>query len=226
MTREAAAGTRFLRAARLLAVAAAVFLVAACGSPSANGGAEDGQAQGSSTAGGGGQGGNGNGNGNGGGDDGTVAWFLPPAGPESPSNNEDAAYRGLDDNDPAGCAAMLDPSTGFFPEVPPGGFVTGERTFYLYKAGAHLCAGDQAAGEAAYQQALAADWVATTGAVNHMRVCNVWAAVTAIVDPGAGPCTLQSDEDTGGGTTEGGGSEPPPATEPTSAPAPAPTGSG
>jgi len=120
---------------------------------------------------------------------------------------------------------LLDPSSGLFSETPPGGFVTGERTFYLYKAGAHLCAGDQAAGEAAYQQALAADWVATTGAVNHMRVCNVWAAVTAIVDPGAGPCTLQSDEDIGGGATEGGG-EPPPATEPTWAPVPAPTGSG
>ncbi len=211
--------------AALWALAAAVFLVAACGSPSANGGADDGQAQGSSaTGGGGGQGGAGNGDG--GADDGTVARFLPPAGPESPSNNEDAAYKRLDENDPAGCAAMLDPGSGFFPEVPPGGFVTGVRTFYLYKAGAHLCAGDQAAGEAAYQQALAADWVATTGAVNRMRVCNVWTAVTAIVDPGAGPCTLQSDEDIPTGTTESGGSEPPPATEPTSAPVPAPTGSG
>lgn len=72
MTREAAAGTQLLRAAHLWAVAAAVFLVVACGPPSANGGAEDGQS------------GAGNGNGNGGGDDGTVAWYVPPTGPVRP----------------------------------------------------------------------------------------------------------------------------------------------
>lgn len=117
-----------------------------------------------------------------------IAWALPPAGPESPSVNEDTVYKVLDNLDPEGCAALLEPDAGWFD---PTTFGTGERSVHLFRAGAHLCAGDRAQGEAAYQQAIALTWPFAVEQPLHSRVCNVWDAVTRMVDPDAGPCALE-----------------------------------
>jgi hypothetical protein len=122
-----------------------------------------------------------------------LSWILPPAGPETPSVNEDSAYRGLAAGRDS-CRAMLD--DGFFSEPPPGGFVTGNRTYFLFKAGAHLCAGSRSAGRAAFAQALEAEWVEPTGPIVRSRVCNVWDAVTRILDPAkTGHCLIRIVED-------------------------------
>lgn len=117
-----------------------------------------------------------------------ISWELPPAGPGSPSVNEDPIYKILDDLDPTACRALLEPGSGWFD---PTSFGTGERTVHLFRAGAHLCAGERDAGAAAYQQALGFDWDFAVEQPLHSRVCNVWDAVIRIVDPAGGPCVLE-----------------------------------
>ena len=131
-----------------------------------------------------------------------IAWALTPAGPGSPSVNEDPIYKVLDDLDPDACRALLDPAAGFFE---PGAFGTGERSVHLFRAAAHLCAGDLEEGEAAYRRALTFTWAGAFDQPLHSRVCNVWDAVTRMVDPGAGPCALEEfvPDDTTVGDTPG-----------------------
>lgn len=117
-----------------------------------------------------------------------IEWALTPAGPGSPSVNEDPIYKVLDDLDPQACAALLDPTKGWFE---PSSFGTGERSVHLFLAGAHLCAGDRSSGVASYQQAQALTWDFAVEQPLHSRVCNVWDAVTRMVDPTAGPCALE-----------------------------------
>jgi hypothetical protein len=117
-----------------------------------------------------------------------IEWALPPAGPGSPSVNEDSIYKVLDDLDPQACDALLDPTQGWFD---PSTFGTGSRSVHLFKAGAQLCAGDRAAAVVSYGRALEHEWSFAVEQPLHSRVCNVWDAVTRMIEPGAGPCALE-----------------------------------
>jgi hypothetical protein len=146
-----------------------------------------------------------------------LEWALTPAGPESPSVNEDSIYRVLDDLDPEACRELLtNPADGWFD---PGAFGTGERSVHLFRAGALLCAGDGVAADAAYRQALGSAWSFPVTQPLHSRVCNVWDAVTRMLDPEAGPCALEEltvddtttaedDEAPEAPSSEGGSEEP------------------
>jgi hypothetical protein len=136
-----------------------------------------------------------------------LEWALTPAGPESPSVNEDSIYRVLDDLDPEACRGLLtDPADGWFD---PGAFGTGERSVHLFRAGALLCAGDGAAADAAYRQALGFAWPFPVTQPLHSRVCNVWDAVTRMLDPEAGPCALEELADDEATATDADEDEPP-----------------
>jgi len=121
-----------------------------------------------------------------------ISWFLPPAGDKSPSNNEDATYRALQRADAASCAGTL---TGVFAEPPPSGFITGNRSYYAFLAGAHLCLDDRESAISAFAQAQSSTWVEPAGVVTASRVCNVWLRVSLILEGAEQSCELAIDED-------------------------------
>jgi hypothetical protein len=140
------------------------------------------------------------------GDDGTDdgeddGWRLPPSGPDIPEDAERDVYLVLEAADPAGCRAELD--SGELSGAPPGRFSTGDRSHHLYRAGAHLCAGDRDAGRAAFDDAIASAWVEPADPRTRDRVCRVWDAVTERVAEDAGTCTLRADTDEDGTTDDG-----------------------
>ncbi len=124
--------------------------------------------------------------------DAEISWFLPPAGDKSPSNNEDATYRALQRADADSCAATL---TGVFAEPPPSGFITGDRSYYAFLAGAHLCLGDRESASSAFAQAQSSTWVEPAGVVTASRVCNVWRRVSLILEGAEQSCDLAIGED-------------------------------
>jgi hypothetical protein len=119
--------------------------------------------------------------------EGEISWFLPPAGDQSPSNNEDSTYRALQRADAGSCAATL---SGVFAEPPPNGFITGDRSYYAFLAGAHLCLGDRESASSAFAQAQSSTWVEPAGVVTASRVCNVWRRVSLMLEGAERSCDL------------------------------------
>lgn len=126
-----------------------------------------------------------------------IEWSLPPEGPDAPQLNDASYYSDLESADPKRCRELLADEGAFEPDK----FLSGKRGAELYRAGAHLCAGDRQAGKKAYEQQVRdRKWpdpekLSREGQRDvqqvQRRVCNVWDAVTRMVAPDAGPCTLE-----------------------------------
>lgn len=152
----------------------------------------------------------------GGADDGGLRWPPLPEGPDIPEQDEIDIYAVLATAVAARCADLFTEGVPVqfdnrstearFAASPPGNFGTGSRTYHLYRAAAYLCANDDANARSAFAEALSeAPWsepVDEEEANLQLVVCRVWDAVTALLDPGAGPCTLtvSSSEDAEGDT--------------------------
>ena len=121
-----------------------------------------------------------------------ISWFLPPAGDKSPSNNEDSTYRALQRADADSCVATL---SGVFAEPPPNGFITGDRSYYAFLAGAYLCLGDRESARNAFAQSQSSSWIGPAGVVTASRVCNVWRRVSLILEGAERSCDLTIGED-------------------------------
>lgn len=193
------------------------FFVAACGGPDGGSPAGTGQSDvaiddstgenGGSTDGG---------TTNGGADGGGLGWPPLPEGPDIPEQDEIDIYPVLAAADAPRCADLFTEGVAVqfgnrtaearFAASPPGNFGTGSRTYHLYRAAAYLCANDGANAQSAFADALSEPpWSEPLDEVEanlQLVVCRVWDAVTALLDPGAGPCTLtvSSPEDPSGDT--------------------------
>ena len=124
-------------------------------------------------------------------------------------------YKVLAAADASRCAALFTPGgvqvgdsfvAGFGAAAVEPNFATGDRTRHLYEAGAHLCAGDETAAREAFAAALSlGTWdVHTEDAETQRVVCTVWNAVTNLVDPSAGACSLELTTTDDGETDDAG----------------------
>lgn len=152
----------------------------------------------------------------GGAEGGGLRWPPLPEGPDIPERDEIDVYAVLATADAARCADLFTDGVPVqfdnrstearFAASPPGNFGTGSRTYHLYRAAAYLCANDDANARSAFAEALSeAPWSEPVDEVEanlQLVACRVWDAVTALLDPGAGPCTLtvSSSEDPEGDT--------------------------
>jgi hypothetical protein len=131
-------------------------------------------------------------------------WTLPPVGDTIPSDDERLVYLVLEAADPAACEELLGTK---FVEEPPADFITGPRSYHLYRAAAHLCARDRDGALVAFGQVLSHSWTEPADDRRNRRwVCDVWDAVTSRIAPDAGPCTLETTDvdepDDEGGETD------------------------
>ncbi len=151
---------------------------------------------------------------NGGGNGGLV-WLTLPTGPDIPGYQEIQMYKVLAAADASSCAALFSPEgvqvgdfvASFGAAAIEPNFDTGDRTRHLYEAGAHLCAGNEAAAREAFAAGLSlGDWdvLHADDAGTQRVVCTVWNAVANLLDPSAGPCTLTTADD---GEADDGGAD-------------------
>jgi hypothetical protein len=121
-------------------------------------------------------------------------WWVPPAGPTSPTNNEDLAYRDLagsrlpNESVPPDCGSLLSsaPSTSFL----------SEKHRYLFVAGANACLGRTSAAAEAFDRSERYQWLSSIeGSITATRMCAVHQALIGYLKRPARPCGIRVGPD-------------------------------
>jgi hypothetical protein len=121
-------------------------------------------------------------------------WWVPPAGPTSPTNNEDLAYRDLagsrlpNESVPPDCGSLLS-------SAPSASFLS-EKHRYLFVAGANACLGRTSAAAEAFDRSERYQWLSSIeGSITATRMCAVHQALIGYLKRPARPCGIRVGPD-------------------------------